>query len=142
MTQIPWYHWLDSHLGEHEIEGRDFNNPFILSLFKNTSYHPLNDETPWCAAAINTALIETGYKGTGSAAAISFANYGMPCNKIRGAIIVFKWADGGHHVALLNRVIDDKYVECLGGNQADTVKLSKYKISSIIACRWPIKAEK
>lgn len=132
----PWLDLAVKHLGEHEILGRK-DNQFILDCFKHTSYKADHDEVPWCAAFVCRMLDEAGYKSTGSAAAVSFDKCGDPCELKPGAILVFKWASGSHHVTLCHHVVDDNYVACLGGNQSDMVKISVIPRNRIEAIRWP-----
>lgn len=137
-SETPWLELAKKYLGEHEIAGRR-DNQFVLDCFKYTGYKADHDEVPWCAAFICRMLAETGYKHTHSAAAMSYADYGSPHQIIPGAIVVFKWAGGGHHVSLVHHVIDNQYVACLGGNQSDMVKISVFPISRIVAHRWPVR---
>lgn len=132
--------WLDQakrHLGEHEIAGRT-DNQFILDCFKYTGYKASHDEIAWCAAFVCRMLEESGYKSTRSAAAASFLHFGASCDLKPGAILVFKWASGHHHVTLCHHVIDHHYVAAIGGNQSNQVKISVYPRSRVEASRWPI----
>lgn len=134
----PWLDIAKKYLGQHEILGSK-DNQFILDCFKHTGYKADHDEVPWCAAFVCRVLEESGYKSTKSAAAMSYESYGSPHGGEPGAILVFQWAGGGHHVTFLDHIVDDKYVCCLGGNQSDMVKLSVFPRSSVIATRWPVK---
>lgn len=137
MDNVPWLTLATKYLGQHEILGRK-DNQFILDCFKHTSYHAGHDEVPWCAAFICRMLDETKMKSTNSAAANSFASYGEKCDLKPGAILVFKWASGEHHVTMCHHVVDDHYVACLGGNQSDMVKISVYNRVFIQSIRWPV----
>lgn len=138
-TPMPWLDYMKTHIGEHEFYGPDNNNPFILALFTHTSYKALTDETPWCAAAACTALEETGFQSPHRADAISFKEYGTPCELTPGCIVVLEREDGGHHVTFCNNVIDPYLFAGLGGNQSDMIKYSAFRRDKIIATRWPIK---
>ena len=139
---MPWMGFMRAHLGETEIAG-DKANPFIVALFKHTTYKTNSDETPWCAATVCAALEETGFSSPKSAAAISFKNYGAPCELQPGCIVVIEHSNGKHHVTFCNNVISPKLVRCLGGNQSNSLKLTTYTIAEgydkIIATRWPTK---
>lgn len=137
----PWMDWARSHIGEHELSGPNHNNPFIVALFKNTTFRAKSDETPWCAAFVCTALAETGYVSSRSAAAASYDDYGLPCDLVPGCIVTIEHADGSRHVTFCDHLVGDGSFAGLGGNQANQVKLSYYPILSIVATRWPIKAE-
>lgn len=124
------------YLGEHEILGR-VDNQWILDCFKFTSYQAGHDEVPWCAAYIGRLLAEIGLSGTHSAAAASYVNWGKPSKLIPGAIVVFKWASGEHHVSVCHHDIDNQYAAFVGGNQSNMVKISVYSKRFIIAIRQP-----
>ncbi len=139
-SSMPWIEWMRSHIGEHEIAGSK-HNPFIVAMFKYTTYKTDSDETPWCAAAVCTALEETGFKSTRDASAISYASYGVPCALIPGCVVVIRRADGGHHVTFCDHVIDSRSFAGLGGNQSDSLKISTYQRGNIVATRWPVKKD-
>ena len=138
-SSAPWMDFLGLHIGEHEISG-DKANPFIVSLFKHTSYKTDSDETPWCAATICAALEACGFESTKSAAAISYKNYGVSCERKYGAILVIEHPSGKHHVTCFHHVGPGSIIYCLGGNQSDQIKISAYDLSKekVIACRWPL----
>jgi uncharacterized protein (TIGR02594 family) len=138
--EMPWMDILKKHLGEHEIAGRA-DNQWILDCFKHTSYHAGHDEVPWCAACACRVLEESGYRSTKNAAAASFSTYGQRCALQPGAVVVFHWATGGHHVTFCHHVVDSDYVACIGGNQSDSLKISVFNRKFIEAVRWPVKAQ-
>lgn len=144
-SETPWMDWLNKHIGEHEVKGSQ-DNPFIMSLYKYGNYPVQHDEVPWCACAANAALIVSGYKGTHSASASSFDHCGIPCEPKYGAMIRIRHASGHGHITFFVKWVDEqnKIAECLGGNQADSIKISTYNLSGnihghdqIAACRWP-----
>lgn len=137
--ETPWLDFLEAHIGEHEIQGSSAN-PFIVALFKHTSYDTTSDETAWCAATICTALEVNNYKSPHSAAAMSFATYGTACELKPGAILVFKWSGGDHHVTCLDHVINSSLIACIGGNQSNELRITNYDPKYLIAIRWPVKA--
>lgn len=133
-----WLRLARSYIGQKEILGsRD--NQFITDCFSFTSYpmEGIHDEIPWCAAFVCRCLAEAGYKHTHNAAAVSYSSYGNKSELVPGAIIVFKWASGGHHVTFLDSVNGD-YVNCCGGNQSNEVKVSTYSKKYIESVRWPV----
>ncbi len=94
------------------------------------------DEIPWCSAFINWCVKQCGFKGTGSAAAKSWLEWGqiIPKNQVFKGCIVVTQRPGGHHVGLYAG-IDGKYVKLLGGNQSNQVKVSTYALSSVLGYR-------
>lgn len=150
-SETPWMNWMLSREGWKESDPTQNRE-----LAKGWHYVGLNFKDisgrshAWCAMVMNSALIETGFKGNGSAAAVSFETYGTPCEYKYGAIIPIRHKDGSHHVTFFNRWIDKnaKIAECLGGNQSDALRRSAYNMSGnknghdecVSGPRWPIKA--
>ncbi len=136
-SETPWMDWMERSIGQKEIPG-NAANPFIVDVFrytslKNTKY-ALTDETPWCAACVNAALVKNGYQGTNSAAVYSFNKYGTELKTPKyGAIIVL-----GYHVTFFKELGPHGYYSCLGGNQADKVKVSNFPIHDVQTIRWPV----
>ena len=142
----PWMDLLKNNIGASEVPGARAN-ALIVSMFKYTSYKTDSDETPWCAACVNWALRVTGYKGTNSAAAKSFDDYGTACEPKYGAVITIRHPGGGRHVTFFDHWVDEagKIAACLGGNQSNKLKISNYNLSggehsALVASRWPVKA--
>lgn len=136
MSDAPWLDWMKSHIGEPEYTG-SVPTPFIEECFSHTNYGPLDGSTPAsCAATLCAALEESGYRSTRSAAALSYANYGEPSELKQGAIIVFQWASGDHHVSVCD-TFDAETVACIGGNQGHLLQPSRFNQKWIIATRWP-----
>ncbi len=128
-----------------EIKGAK-DHPRIVQMHSYTSLKAKDDETPWCASAVNAWLVEAGFKGTNSAAAISFESYG---DKVKqsdltlGDIVVFKRGSSSwmRHVGLYagqSRMHGGKkQLLILGGNQSNKVCYQWYSISCITAIRRP-----
>lgn len=112
----PWMTLAEKQLGVNEKD-----HPALIR-----EYHKLGGklnaggETPWCASFIGWVLEKCGLKGSGSAAAISYAKYGQPLDKGKpipyGAIMVIKFGKG-NHVAFCAADKGSK-VTMLGGNQS------------------------
>lgn len=139
---VAWMTWAKAHLGEHEVLGSK-DNPFIMSLYPDGNYPQQHDEVPWCACFVNAALKRNGYKGSNSAAAKSFDKYGTACEPKYGAIITLRHANGGRHVTFFSHWVNEAagLAACLGGNQANSVKVSTYNFKKeLVASRWPVKS--
>lgn len=137
MSNIPWMDWMQSHLGAPEQTGAPAT-AFDAEIFSHTDFGSLNGiMEPGCAATACAALEETGFTSPHSAAAISFKDYGTPCDLQFGAIVVFEWDSGEHHVSFCES-FDDMFVTCLGGNQDHMVTESTFYKKYIISVRWPI----
>lgn len=60
-----------------------------------------------CAINVGVALSERGIKGTGSALAKSYLNWGRPSGPVPGAVAVFNRGKRGGHVAIVHSVQSD-----------------------------------
>jgi uncharacterized protein (TIGR02594 family) len=77
----------------------------------------------WCARFMNLVLQHTGYKGTGSDAAASFANYGQRVSGPRvGAIAVMGRRGGGGHVGIITGIDASGNPIMISGNNGNRVK--------------------
>lgn len=135
----PWLTWMQSHIGQHETgKNGHASNPFIVGLFKHTTYRTTSDQTPWCAAGVSAALELSGYKSAHSASAFAYNTYGSKCELKPGAIVVFKWASGSGHVSIVQSV-GKGVIACCGANQGDSIKVSVFSTANVHAVRWPVK---
>lgn len=117
-------------LGQQEIPGSE-HNPRIVDYFDSVSYRATDDETPWCAAFVNWVLMEAGIARTESAAALSFAKWGVKTTKPKyGDIVVFDHGKGRGHVGFFMGS-DGKSVSVLGGNQDNEVNITKFPLSRV-----------
>jgi lysozyme len=137
-----WMSIAKGELGTSEIPGAG-SNPKI------TEYHKVGgalgnttpDGTPWCASFVGWCMVKAGFPHA-TAAAISYASYGVPCPPgTVGAIIVMKMKPGnttssGNHVAFC-RGIQGERVLTLGGNQSDAVTESSISLGKVISWRLP-----
>ena len=126
--------------GLEEIKGSK-HEPLILDMFKNSGYAGIeDDETAWCAAAMNSAAFLTGFKTSGKLTARSFMD-SQVTKRIEtpylGCVVCF-WRgkpDGWQgHVGFWIRE-DKKYVYCLGGNQSNSLRISKYPKARLLGYR-------
>jgi uncharacterized protein (TIGR02594 family) len=138
MTEKP--HWLDvawGELGQEEINGPG-SNPRIVEYLKTVG-QPGDDDIPWCSAFVNWCLMESGIKGTCSAAAKSYLEYGNSVQPRIGAIAVMNRGSQAWqgHVAFIAQV-NFETVILLGGNQSNRVSFSVVDKKQIVECRYPI----
>ena len=101
-------------------------------------------QTPWCAGFINFVLEQAGYYSTDSLLASSYHNYGMRVKEPQpGDIVLLRRTGGsGRHVAFFygyHVENGEKYIQLLGGNQDDSVKVSSYPVNLIVDIRRPVK---
>lgn len=147
-THLAVIDWARGELGQKEIAGKQ-DNPRIRWYHTHcanigSKEHP--DEVAWCSSFLNAAADECGMEKTDNALASSWEKYGTDTGDQvdEGDIIVIKRADGGRHVTLANKPFSrskDKTFEGLGGNQSNSVNVSIYQVSNIVAARkWKPKA--
>lgn len=112
----PWMKLAEQQLGVNEKDHPDL----IREYHKIGGKLNAGGKTPWCASFVGWVLEKCGLKGSGSAAAISYAKYGTPLDKSKpipyGAIMVIKFGSG-NHVAFCASDQGSK-VTMLGGNQS------------------------
>jgi len=142
-SEYPWMDWMERNIGQHEVTGAGAN-PFITDLFRYTSLKnselATTDETAWCAACVNAALIKNGYKGTNSAAADSFDDYGQRLEKPEyGCVITLRHANGARHVCFFVGFTAMGRIIGLGGNQGNELCKKNYPFLELISARWPTK---
>jgi hypothetical protein len=140
--RAPWFEWVKAHVGEMEQTGAPITN-FGKVIFSHTDYHdPISTGimAAGCAATLCAALEETGFKSPHDASAISFKEYGTPCDLKPDCICVFEWKPGEYHVTLCDEILSPTLGRFLGGNQSHRVQDSDYPRAKIIACRMPVRA--
>lgn len=138
----PWIVRAFNDLGLKEVPGRR-HNPRVLAMFRVAGHPEVNDdETAWCSAAVNTWMIEAGYRGTMSLLARSWTTWGKPIDKRkpipRGAVLIFprgrsSWS--GHVCLCLGD--SDGILTVIGGNQRNSVSITRYGKGALLAARWP-----
>lgn len=149
MDKPKWLEVAENELGQHEVAGAE--NPRILEYHATTTLHAMEDEVPWCASFVNWCIEQAGFKGTSSALAKSWLNWGHAIRSpVMGCVCVIRkkqkdlfqdTATGsysGYHVAFWLAEKDNR-VHLLGGNQSDQVKMSSFNLESyeIISYRMP-----
>lgn len=118
-----------AELGVHETPGPEATAR-IMEYEKHTNRgYTGSDEEHWCAKFANFVCDESGFAGTNSAAAASFETWGVELDKpIKGCLVVWP-----HHVTFCDHPdISNGIVRCLGGNQSDSVKISRYQVEGAV----------
>ena len=134
-----WMSIAQQEIGNKESSGSGVDNPRILEYHAATSLNASNDETPWCSAFACWVMKKAGIQGTRSALARSWVNWGYSLQGPKfGAIVVISRGNNPSqgHVGFVSR-FDADTVWILGGNQSDSVNVTPFKRSSVIAYRWP-----
>jgi len=140
-SKVPtWMPIAQSYVGTDEIRGSK-DNPVIVKYFDDVGHGWVkDDETPWCAAFVGAVLEESGHKSSGSLAARSYLDWGHKVDRPKyGDIVVFwrgKKSGWQGHVAFFVRETKS-YVYVLGGNQGDSVNVSRYAKNRVLGYRRP-----
>lgn len=97
-----------------------------------------DDDTPWCAVAVNAWLEQSGVRGTGTARARDFALWGQRCvGPVLGCVLVFSRPEGAHVGFYLGETATRYRV--WGGNQNNSVGATWIDKRRLIdgGLRWP-----
>jgi len=92
----------------------------------------------WCATFLNFVLAKTGYTGTGSDAAKSFASYGRRISEPKvGAIAVLARGKHGGHVGIVTGIDPAGNPIIISGNHGHSVGEGTYPRSRVLAYVMP-----
>lgn len=127
-------------IGTREISG-DEDNPVIVEWAKTIGHSWVReDSTAWCASFLGAMLESQGLKSTRKLNARSYVDWGDPVgieDAKPGDIVVF-WRESkaswkGHAGFYVSH--GNTWVNVLGGNQSDMVKVSQYRRDHLLAVR-------
>ena len=134
------------YAGIKEVGG-SMDNPMILAMLRLDNEWPQNDEVPWCSALMNYICWLTRLPRSKSLMARSWLIIGKGITLDQaepGDVIILKRGTGdqpgpevlkapGHVGFYAGRF--DGFIEVLGGNQSDTVKISRYPVKRLLGVR-------
>ncbi len=128
-----------AEIGVKEIEGKD-HNPRIIQYSAEVGFPFKDDETPWCSIFLNWVSFKAGYVRSKSGTAFSWANVGETVGEPQEGDVILLGKNGNikeiYHVGLFTGFSPDrKFVLCLGGNQSNTVSISKMRIEDVAGYR-------
>ncbi|MFC5475781.1 TIGR02594 family protein [Paraherbaspirillum soli] len=116
------------------------SNARITEYHADTNIRGYDDKASWCSSFVNWCLAEVGIRGTGSALARSWLEWGQALDQPQlGCIAVLSRDDPASwrgHVGFFLRT-DAQYVYLLGGNQLDQVCELAYPLADVLGYRWP-----
>lgn len=143
----PWLAVALTKYGEKEVAGSK-SNPDIVEFLDSTTVSDsmLVDETAWCSAFVNWCVERAGLRGTRSAAARSWLDWGRALDTPRlGCLCVF-WRgdhDDGEtgHVAFYVADAPPSGLWVCGGNQNNMVSIATYQQSKLLGLRWAAAGE-
>ena len=133
-------------IGIKEVGG-SVDNPQIMAMLKLDNDWPEADEVPWCSAFANYICWLLRLPRSKSLRARSWLTVGsgVPLSEAQvGDIVVLKRGKGDQpgpevieapgHVGFYAGITGE-LIEVLGGNQSDTVKVSRYPKSKLLGIR-------
>jgi uncharacterized protein (TIGR02594 family) len=133
-------------IGIREVAG-SVDNPQIMAMLKLDKSWPSNDEVPWCSAFVNYIAWLARLPRSKDLRARSWLmlGRGIPLEDAEpGDVVVFKRGAGSQpgpdvvdapgHVGFFAGW-EPELIEVLGGNQSDTVKVSRYPSRDRIGIR-------
>ncbi len=134
-------------IGTEEVDGA-MDNPQLMAMLKLDNNWPENDEVPWCSAFANYICWLLHLPRSKNLMARSWLNVGRGINldgAKAGFDVVILWRgrapQPGPEVTNTSGHVgfyaghDGQFVELLGGNQSDQVKISRYPIERILGVR-------
>ncbi len=115
-------------------------NPRIVEYNNLTNLAGYDDKISWCSSFINWCLAGAGVRGTRSALARSWLDWGVALDgPVYGCVTVLMRDDPTSwkgHVGFYLRH-DEAFIYLLGGNQLDEVRELAYPVASVLGYRWP-----
>lgn len=143
MSDPVWLKTARSYMGVKEAAG-EANNSTIINWAKRIGGWVMNsykkDSIPWCALFVSNCLKENNLAITKTVlTALDYSKWGQPLSKPSlGAIMTFKRQGGGHVGFYISE--DKTHYHILGGNQSDSVNITKIDKARLDAIRWPSEA--
>lgn len=134
-------------IGQKEIVGTKDNprvNEYHLAASKEND-KPFKDDVPWCASFVCWVLEKVGMGSTNSKMARSYEKWGVPIHVdayLPGDIVVYfrnGLASGQGHVGFILK-ISNGMVYTLGGNQSNSVNITRYSLTGMTSIRRSSKA--
>lgn len=146
MIQDHAFELAQRFVGTKEVAG-GLDNPMIVAMLKLDMEWPSNDEVPWCSGFANYICWLARLPRSKDLRARSWLTVGKGIlleDAEPGDIIVLKRGGGRQpgpsvidakgHVGFYAGVFAG-YIEVLGGNQADQVKISRYPANRLLGVR-------
>ncbi|MGZ3796484.1 MAG: transglycosylase SLT domain-containing protein [Pseudobdellovibrionaceae bacterium] len=143
-VETPWRDWFIGRKGWSEFShDKELSKGWSLTKNCKNFKTVIGKEHAWCGMSLATALNSCGYKIPEQCeTALKWKEYGTPIDwKIKGipkgAIVVLATS----HVTTSdkNHAPGEYVVNCLGGNQGNSINVTNYSLSNVAAVRWPVK---
>lgn len=143
LIENPWMTWAKSQVGVREIAGAK-HSPVILGWLKKLKSWVTDDETAWCgtfAAAAFTGSI-SGFDRAlpkNFLGARNWLAFGVKTTPQYGAVLVFwRGSKSGWQGHVGFYVAEDAtHYHVLGGNQDNSVSITRIAKDRLLGARWP-----
>jgi uncharacterized protein (TIGR02594 family) len=115
-------------------------NPEVMKYFEATSYRPTTEEA-WCSAFVNWCMLKVGIKGTYSASARSWMQWGKVIDKpVNGCVCIFWRGNPNYLTGHVGFYVGESETEImvLGGNENNQVCVMGYSKIRLLGYRYPI----
>ena len=141
ITAPPWHEAADRLKGTKEISGPK-SNPVIMRMAEKlggwiAGWYK-DDDIPWCGLFVAhciTATLPDEPIPSNPLSARAWSDFGRDVRPCLGAVLVFKRSGGGHVGFYVGEDADAYHV--LGGNQSNSVNVTRVAKSRLLATRWP-----
>ncbi|WP_076418017.1 TIGR02594 family protein [Colwellia sp. UCD-KL20] len=132
VTYATWMKTAINELGESEVSGEKNANPRILAYFKASKFWGSDDsggQNAWCASFVAWVLKQNNIEPVKNAfRAKEWIDFGKKIDKpLYGAIGIKSRSGGGHVAFVVGQSADGNSLFMLGGNQNNSVNVTKYK---------------
>lgn len=138
---LEWMNKAKSLIGTDEDKRAGKSNATIIGWAKKiggwiASFYK-GDDIPWCGLFVGYVMKSVGIDPEikNPLGALEWMNFGTKTTPRYGAIMCFTRSGGGHVGFYVSE--DSDYYHILGGNQSDTVNVSKIAKSRFAGARWP-----
>lgn len=142
LDEPPWITEAKRLLGTREVKGQG-DNPMIMDWANDLDQWYTGDDVPWCglfvAHCMNYGAPQEpqGFNRLGARAWRNFGVQVAPCDFSIGVFWrTHRTQSGNGHVAFILGEGPDYYV-ILGGNQSDSVSITKIAKDRLLECRAP-----
>ena len=142
-TELDLLAVMQSRLGIKEIPGPE-HNEIIVSWWAEVGWGGIkDDETAWCSICLCSAAKEAGLPMPPHDVrplARGWLKWGVPAEPQPGAVGVWPrgTSDWQGHCAVVERVLPNGKVQCIGGNQGNAVTRRVFNIDDALGFRLPL----
>lgn len=139
-VQAPWMEYAASYVGLKEIVGAKHNQTILgwaKNLGKKVGIVFDADEIAWCGLFTGEIMNHSGFTPPNICVRASeWTKFGVGINEgAYGAIMVFTRSGGGHVGFYVSE--DETTYHILGGNQSNSVSITRIAKSRMTTIRWP-----